>query len=561
MSEPTTDWKTITVVGLIGLGACYLLIGGLGSYPLWDPWEPKYGQAMREMFERSDFITPYLDGEIRWTKPILYYWAMLVPMTLWGDNEFTARLPSALAAIVAILFLYHLLSTLYDRWTGIMGACVLGTLPQFYFMARQAMPDMLLTAFLALAMGSYALAVFGHSHRRRWFLVFYASVSLAFLTKGPVAIAITLGALLTFWIGGSEAVRSRTGRGLLKELKTTIDDHQVVLGLAIFLAISSPWYLTMLVKYGPDYIDAFWGWENIERFRVPIRSHHGSVTYYFRALFHGMYPWIGLLPVSLVFLFHGNQSGEDRRQRWYFFSWVAATFLIFSAAGTKLQHYLLPITPSIAVLVALAWRSYLSKEPPAWVRSAFLISVGFVFLPIRDFLVESSSYIFGAFTNRRSIRLIDVDVELMTLMVTWTLIMVAAFFLRRSRVVALSAVLAAFAHGVFFCHYVLPAESPRWNLNVYVNRYITTSKPGSELVSYGKRRYSLDFNYPQIVIPHFRLGEEASLVDLARAQSPLYLICEKDHLDVIAETLARETQREWTTDSRRHPRYALLRDR
>ncbi len=71
----------ILAVALI-LGCIYLFMWGAGSYDLWDPWEPKYGQAMREMMARDDFITPYYEGRIRWTKPILIYWAMYVPIRI-----------------------------------------------------------------------------------------------------------------------------------------------------------------------------------------------------------------------------------------------------------------------------------------------------------------------------------------------------------------------------------------------------------------------------------------------------------------------------------------------
>ncbi|HQU90129.1 MAG TPA: glycosyltransferase family 39 protein, partial [Denitromonas sp.] len=46
----------------------------LGSYPLFDVDEGAFSEATREMFERGDFLSTYLDGEHRFDKPILIYW-------------------------------------------------------------------------------------------------------------------------------------------------------------------------------------------------------------------------------------------------------------------------------------------------------------------------------------------------------------------------------------------------------------------------------------------------------------------------------------------------------
>ena len=82
---------------ILGLALVTLLLycRGLGSYPLSDPWEPRYARAMQEMSERGDYITPFYQNKVRWTKPILVYWAMYVPIMIGGTHAFTVRLPEA----------------------------------------------------------------------------------------------------------------------------------------------------------------------------------------------------------------------------------------------------------------------------------------------------------------------------------------------------------------------------------------------------------------------------------------------------------------------------------
>ena len=89
---------------------------------------------------------------------------------------------------------------LFDRRTGMMAACILGTMPQYFYLARQAMPDMLLTVFLIGALGLFAVGRFD-AKKRTWHLRFgYAFIALAVLTKGPVAGAIVIGICGLFWL-------------------------------------------------------------------------------------------------------------------------------------------------------------------------------------------------------------------------------------------------------------------------------------------------------------------------------------------------------------------------
>ena len=80
------------------LGPLVLLSIRLGGAPLFDVDEGAFSEATREMFERHDFLSTWLNGAPRFDKPILIYWCQAVFMWLFGPNEWAFRLPSALAA-------------------------------------------------------------------------------------------------------------------------------------------------------------------------------------------------------------------------------------------------------------------------------------------------------------------------------------------------------------------------------------------------------------------------------------------------------------------------------
>src|SRR6476660_126302 len=71
---------------------------GTWSVPLIDRDEPRFAEASREMIERGDYIVPRFNNQLRLDKPPLAYWAQVASYKLFGQNDFAARFPSAIAA-------------------------------------------------------------------------------------------------------------------------------------------------------------------------------------------------------------------------------------------------------------------------------------------------------------------------------------------------------------------------------------------------------------------------------------------------------------------------------
>ncbi len=549
------------LLGLLAGSMLYLYMWGTGSYSLWDPWEPKYAQAMREMAERGDYLTPYLDDKVRWTKPILYYWAMAAPILIGGNNEFTVRFPSVIAAVLGVLALYFFLLKLHNRRTAFMGACILGTLPQYFYLARQAMPDMLLTLFLGTAMGFFALAQFGNEQRKRYLGLSYGSAALAFLTKGPVACVIALVAVILFGFANLGFRRRLSLRTALSEFRVGLKSYHVGMGIVIFLAIAGPWYTYMLMKHGYIFIDAFFRGENIHRFVEPVRGHDGIVTYYIQTIFHGMYPWSSLLPAGILFLFHGPKNDGDISKRWYYVSWFLSIFLVFTLAGTKQQHYLLPITPVTAILVALVWNSYFQAETPFWIPLVFLLSIAFTLLPIRDFFLDSNRYIFDNFTDKRAIDTAAIAPLLTSVFTGWSIAMVAAVFFRRSRFVAALAILVAYANGIYFLHYAIPEHTRHRTVKHYVETYRADRESDFPLVFYGKVRPSLNYYGGKAIYVHYPRGRERKLARDVKNRKNIYIIAEHRYKRRLLRILDRSSPADWRMISGETSRYDLLTNR
>ncbi len=552
------NFKELACVSILIVGTSFLYIKGIGSYGLWDPWEPKYAQTVREMIDRGDYLTPYFNGEIRWTKPILIYWLIILPTKIFGNNEFSARLPSCIAAIFGVLVTYYFLRKLKGRKTGLMGACILATLPQYFFLARQAMPDMLLAAFLAAAMGFFALGRFQKEQSRFHFILFYVSLGIATLAKGPLAIVITFSAVFLFFlvdfpyskIDSIESARVEVGRWLAL--------YHINLFFIILVAVAGPWYIAIYMKHGGTFIKSFLIWENINRFFGSLRGHSGTVDFYIKTLFHGMFPWGSFLPVGLLFYFWGEkENSESFKIRWYFLAWFIAIFLVLTFCVTKQQHYLLPITPSIAVIVALMWEQYFKVKPAFWVRPVLLLSIAFAFIPIRDFIVEDTAYIFSCFNLRDDIYFLDLGFSLKLFFVMWAICIVFMIVVNNSRVLAACAVLIAYTYGLYFSHYVIPNQSKYKTLKYYIDFCKTVKKDDDKFILYGWGTYSMWY-YTNLNFKRFVKKTRPQMVEYIKENPRIFMVIDKRLKKNVIRYLNTEVNFEWYTVRNDHWRSDLI---
>ena len=140
--------------------ACLCLVN-LGTPSLWDIDEGNNAEAAREMLDCGNWVVPTFNYQLRVDKPALLYWLQIGAFRLFGINEFAARLPSALAALAAVLMTYELGRQMFGAATGLLAGLVLASTGLFCAAAHFANPDALLNACTLLT-----LFFFWHSFTR-----------------------------------------------------------------------------------------------------------------------------------------------------------------------------------------------------------------------------------------------------------------------------------------------------------------------------------------------------------------------------------------------------------
>ncbi len=321
-----SDRSTIGTAILI-LIAAFIMFYSLGSVPLLDPDEPVYAETAKEMIATGDFISPRIYGDYWYDKPPMYYWLVAAAFKLFGASEFAARFPSALLAILCALYVYFAAARLFGARAGFIGALVLVTSLEYFYLGKAAVTDITLTLFLTVSLLAFI--------EKRYYL-FYVCAGLAAVTKGPVGLLFP-GAVVFLYMLFTRNI------ALLREMK-------IPAGAVLFAVAAVPWYWAMYAIHGSAFIDTFLGFHNITRFTSPEHP-EGVLWYYFiPVLILGFLPWTVVMGQA-VWAALTDSRPQHARPLLFLVIWAAFIFLFFSVSRTKLVSYILPMYPPLAIIV------------------------------------------------------------------------------------------------------------------------------------------------------------------------------------------------------------------
>jgi 4-amino-4-deoxy-L-arabinose transferase-like glycosyltransferase len=347
--NPRTRTDLLLLVAFCG----FLFFYGLGAFGLLGADEPRYAQVAREMLDRSDWITPTLQGKPWLEKPVLYYWQamlsfrverMLSPGNDHDDDSATdkaARLPTAFDAAMLIAAIYWFLRR-FRPGSELDGALITASCAAVVGFAHAAATDMPLTATFTIAL----LAWYGwyESDRHIYLAGFYIFLALGTLAKGPVAPALCAVIVFLF-----VAVK-HDWRALPRTLW--------IPGIVLYLAVMLPWYIAVQLR-NPEFFRVFILEHNLARFSQDVYHHRQPLWFYLPVFLLAMMPWTLALILAVaervrLIWSEGIQVCSSPEDSWPLFLliWMLVPILFFSASQSKLPGYILPAVPAGALLVA-----------------------------------------------------------------------------------------------------------------------------------------------------------------------------------------------------------------
>jgi 4-amino-4-deoxy-L-arabinose transferase-like glycosyltransferase len=353
-------WRTSSPLLLLLLAIVFSFFYNLNGAPLFDYDEGVFSEATREMFERGDFISTYLNGNPLYDKPILTYWLQAIGVLIFGIHELAFRLPSAVAAACWVFAVYVFVNERVDKQTGWVAAMMTTTALWVSIIGRVATADALANLFIALSLfDMYRYFQDNNTlYRNRAFLW----AGLGFLTKGPIGILIPFIVSLLFFT-------------LQKQWRRWLKAIFHPLGIVIFLAVALPWYIAQYLKEGQPFIEEFFLKHNVGRYLASMEGHSGGFYYYIPAVF------LIVLPYSSLLVRISGRLPEIRKKPFDLFLWLWFFFVLvfFSFSATKLPHYVLHGCTPLFILMAQYRNDLRSRFLALLPALAFLTVV--LFLP------------------------------------------------------------------------------------------------------------------------------------------------------------------------------------
>ena len=335
-------------------------------------------QIARNMLDSGDWVSAHLDGIAYLEKSPLKYWLIAISYKIFGVHDWVARLPVALSAVILCWLVFRIGSWAFSARAGMYAGLALATSVGLFLFTRIQIPDVTITATIALAMWSFLRALDSEEPRPGlWAIVMAAAIGTGLLLKGLIGAVFPIAAALLYLAFTRQIASRETWRKL-----------HPFWGTLVALAIAAPWHVLATLRNPPyfdftmhsgpgEYRGFFWFYfmnEHVLRFlnlRYP-RDYNTVPRVYFW-LFHllWLFPWSVYFPAVAKLSFRPvADMDRGRKMRLLCLCWAGFLLTFFTFSSTQ-EYYSMPCYPALALLIGCALADP-SADVRRWVRGGSL---------------------------------------------------------------------------------------------------------------------------------------------------------------------------------------------
>ena len=355
------DWRMAVPV-LIALWLTIYMVG-LSSAPLLDDADTVHAEAAKEMLQRHDWVTLYVNGVRYLEKAPLMYWSVAVSYKLFGIGEWSTRFPLMLGVLATILAIWGLGQWAFGGMGGFYSGLVLATALGPFLFTRFLIPDVLVGLWLTLTFWFFLESLEQEKPSRAicWGLATVCALNI--LTKGLIGLVFPAGAI------GLYLLLTGNLRHLLR--------LRLFSSTLVFFAIAAPWHILAALRNPPQGNVRGFLWfylvnEHVNRFlgtRVPHDYDKVPLLLFWVLLVLWLVPWTAFLPQALMQVprrwrdFRGQMTRRNKACL-LFFLW-AIVIVGFFSLSTRQEYYTIPAIPGMALVVG----GWLAREQDTGLES------------------------------------------------------------------------------------------------------------------------------------------------------------------------------------------------
>jgi 4-amino-4-deoxy-L-arabinose transferase-like glycosyltransferase len=341
----------------------------LGGISLFDWDEVNFAECAREMIVLGDYLRVHIDYLPFWEKPPLFFWLQAIAMHLFGIGEYAARFPNAVCGAITLVLLFQIGTRLNGTRFGLLwaGAYFGSILPHLYF--RSGIIDPWFNLFIFLGLYFFVLfywrkdGIKGISLQRgAWYYLILGGfwLSLAILTKGPVALLIAGLCMGVYWVMERFRWYAHIGHFVAYAL---ISASTLLIWYGIETLKNGPWLAVEFTKY------------QYRLFSTPDAGHEGFPGYHFVVLLLGCFP-ASIFAIRAMTMPRptGEKTAQTDFKRWMtILFWVV--LILFTIVKSKIVHYSSMCYFPLTYLAAVALEEILQGKIifNQWMRGGLLV--------------------------------------------------------------------------------------------------------------------------------------------------------------------------------------------
>ncbi len=321
---------------------------GAQRIPLWDRDEPWYAECTREMVLSGDWVVPRFLGAWRQEKPPMIYWCQAVSIELLGESELAVRLPSTLSIVAATALLGIYVRRFSGDRRAIWSMFIFCSSGLAIAAGKFAITDALLMLSICTGQACLGLMYAAELAKRRpaWWLapLFWVTLSVAALTKGPVALGMDVVSMIVLLLLDLRG-RFRDPSAWKKAIAWWRHTKPLI-GVPILLVLGVPW-LILLHERAPGFLGGL-ALKAAKHSGGSMDGHGAPPGYHTLGIFATFFPW-SLLLVAVAIIAWRKRSLPMIR---FAIAAVVGPWLLMELVWTKLPFYVLPSFPALSFLTA-----------------------------------------------------------------------------------------------------------------------------------------------------------------------------------------------------------------
>jgi 4-amino-4-deoxy-L-arabinose transferase-like glycosyltransferase len=355
--------------------ALLAFLPGFFQIPPVDRDEARFAQATKQMLESGDYVDIRFQDEARYKKPVGIYWLQVVAVkageALGVPRAHTTialyRIPSLMGAVGGVLLTYWAALAFGSRRAALLAGLMMATSILLGVEARLAKTDAMLLFTCVAAMGALARAYLARRDEAdrgltSWAVpaIFWSALAGGILLKGPLILMFVLLTIAALAI----LDRSATWLWRLRPLP----------GIVWVFVLVLPWFILIMARNGTSFFSESIGHDLVDKVGSAQETHGAPPGYYLVLFWVTFFPGSILAGLATPAIFRSWREPGTR----FLLAWLIPSWIVFEIVITKLPHYVLPLYPAIAILIAgvvdrqaLSRRLWLERGTVWW----FLITV------------------------------------------------------------------------------------------------------------------------------------------------------------------------------------------